>query len=163
METVVTPYTWSTWPESARSIFQAMRSDAGETIILEKNVFVERILPASILRDLTPEEMDVYRKPFVEPGESRRPTLTWPREIPIEGEPADVVRVVEANAAWLAGPEVRKLFVDADPGMIVSDPVRELIRTWPNQTEVTVPGLHFIQEDSGPAIGSAIASWLNQT
>ncbi|MEA1902814.1 MAG: haloalkane dehalogenase [Actinomycetota bacterium] len=160
METILTPVSWDQWPDAARAIFQAMRSDAGETIILEKNVFVERIIPSSILRDLTDEEMEEYRRPYHEPGESRRPTLTWPREIPIDGEPADMVDVIEANREWLSGPGVPKLFVNADPGMIVTDPLRELVQTWENQSEVTVPGLHFIQEDSGEAIGKAIASWL---
>jgi len=160
METILTPYTWDTWPEAARSIFQAMRSDAGESIVLEKNVFVERILPSSIIRDLTEDEMKVYLKPFVEPGESRRPTLTWPREIPIDGKPADMVEVVEANRDWLSGPDVPKLFVNADPGSIVTDQIREVVRSWENQSEVTVKGLHLIQEDSGEEIGKAIASWL---
>ncbi len=159
METIVAPYTWDAWPEAARGIFQGMRSDAGETIILEKNVFVERILPSSILRDLTDEEMAEYRRPYLEQGESRRPTLTWPREIPIDGEPASMVGVIEANRDYLAG-SVPKLFINADPGMIMSDPVREVVRSFQNQSEVTVPGLHFIQEDSGEAIGRAIASWI---
>lgn len=160
METIVTPVTWDDWPESARRVFQGMRSDAGEGMVLEKNVFVERILPASVLEPLSDDVMDVYRKPYLHPGESRRPTLTWPREIPIDGEPQDMVRVIEANEAWLSGEEVPKLFVNAEPGSIMGDRVRELVRSWPNQTEVTVPGVHFIQEDSGQEIGQAIAGWL---
>lgn len=160
METIITPVTWDDWPESARRIFQGMRSDAGEEMVLEKNVFVERILPGSVLEPLPDEVMDVYRKPYLQPGESRRPTLTWPREIPIDGEPADMVRVIEANEAWLSGEEVPKLFVNAEPGSIMGDRVRERVRSWPNQTEVTVPGVHFVQEDSGPQIGRAIADWL---
>jgi haloalkane dehalogenase len=162
METIVTPLTWEDWPESATSIFQAMRSDAGETIILEKNVFVERILPGSVLRDLSEEEMAVYRAPYLEPGESRRPTLTWPREIPFEGEPADVASIVEVSATWLAGPEVPKLFVNAEPGSILTGRQREICRAWENQEEITVPGVHFIQEDSGTEIGQAIAAWLTR-
>lgn len=160
METIITPVTWDDWPESARRVFQGMRSDAGEEMVLEKNVFVERILPASVLEPLPDEVMDVYRKPYLHPGESRRPTLTWPREIPIDGEPEDMVRVIEANEAWLSGKEVPKLFVNAEPGSIMGDRVRERVRSWPNQTEVTVPGVHFVQEDSGPEIGRAIADWL---
>ncbi len=160
METIVTPLTWDDWPESARRVFQGMRSDAGEEMILEKNVFVERILPASVLEPLPDEVMDVYRSPYLQPGESRRPTLTWPREIPIDGEPEDMVGVIAANEAWLSGEEVPKLFVNAEPGSIMGGRVRERVRSWPNQTEVTVPGGHFIQEDSGPEIGSAIAVWL---
>ena len=161
METIVTTLGWDDWPESARSIFQAMRSDAGEEIILEKNVFVERILPASVLDVMAEEVLDVYRKPYLQPGESRRPTLTWPRELPIDGEPADMVEVVEANKQWM-GTAVPKLFINADPGSILVGRQREVCRSWPNQREVTVRGLHFIQEDSGPEIGAAIASWLSE-
>lgn len=160
METIVTPITWEDWPAAARKIFQAMRSDAGEEIVLEKNVFVERILPASVLQPLAEEVMTEYRRPYLEPGESRRPTLTWPREIPIEGEPADMATVVADNAAWLANPQVPKLFVNAEPGSILTGRQRELVRGWPSLSEVTVPGVHFLQEDSGKAIGDAIAVWL---
>ena len=163
METIVTPITWDDWPETARRIFQAMRSDAGEEIILEKNVFVERILPSSVISPMTDETMGEYRRPYLEKGESRRPTLTWPREIPIDGEPADVTAVVKACADWLATTDVPKLFINADPGMILTGRQRDVCRSWPNQLEVTVPGLHFIQEDSGEAIGKAIASWLYET
>lgn len=161
MEAIVTPVTWEDWPEAARGVFQAMRSEAGEELVLEKNLFVERILPASILRDLTEEEHDVYRAPFATPGEERRPTLTWPREIPIEGEPADVHQIVEDYGAWLATSDVPKLFVDADPGSILVGRQREVCLAWPNQHVVTVPGIHFVQEDSGGAIGRAIADWLD--
>jgi haloalkane dehalogenase len=160
MEAIVRPITWGEWPEPARGIFQALRSDAGEELILDKNLFVEAILPASILRTLADEEMDEYRRPFAEPGEGRRPTLTWPRQIPIDGEPADVVAIVQAYADWLAGSDVPKLFIDADPGSILVGAQREFCRAWPNQTEVTVPGLHFIQEDSPDRIGAALAAWL---
>lgn len=160
MEAIVAPVTWDDWPEAARPIFQAMRSPAGEEIILTKNVFVERILPSSVIRDLTDEEMDEYRRPFAEPGEGRRPTLTWPREIPIDGEPEDVHRIVADYSAWLAESEIPKLFVNAEPGSILVGRQRELCRTWPNQTEVTVPGIHFIQEDSAAEIGEALRTWL---
>ena len=159
MEAIVQPVTWEAWPEAARRIFQAMRSEAGEEIVLDKNVFVERILPSSILRNMSDAEMDEYRRPFTESGEPRRPTLTWPREIPIEGEPADVAEIVSSYGDWLATSDVPKLFVNAEPGSILVGPQREFCRTWPNQTEVTVPGLHFIQEDSADAIGSAVAAW----
>jgi haloalkane dehalogenase len=162
MEAVVQALdSWDSWPEVARGIFQGLRSPAGEEMILEKNLFVEAILPASIQRTLDPEEMDEYRRPFAAEGDDRLPTLVWPRQIPIEGEPADVARIVSAYADWLATtPGLRKLFVNADPGTILIGPQREFCRTWPDQTEVTVPGLHFIQEDSGAEIGRAIASWL---
>jgi haloalkane dehalogenase len=153
------PVTWSMWPEAARNIFQALRSPAGEEIVLTKNVFVERVLPSSVLRTLTDEEMDEYRRPYLTAGESRRPTLTWPREIPIDGEPADVQQIVADYAAWLPTSDVPKLFVNADPGSILSGAPREFCRTWANQAEVTVPGLHFIQEDSPDLIGEAIAQW----
>lgn len=162
MEAIVRPVTWEEWPESARGIFQAMRSPAGEEIVLTKNVFVERILPASILRDLTDEEMTEYRRPFLEPGESRRPTLTWPREIPIDGQPEDVHDIVASYAAWLSESDLPKLFINADPGIILTGPQRGFCRTWPNQEEVTVTGLHFIQEDSPDEIGSAIADWYRR-
>jgi len=162
METIVAPLTWDDWPESATRIFQGMRSPSGEELILTKNIFVERILPGSVLSPLSDEDMAVYRAPYLESGESRRPTLTWPREIPIDGEPEFMVDVVSASETWLSGPQVPKLFVNADPGSIVGDRVRELVRSWPNLSEVTVPGLHFIQEDSGPEIGRAIASWSNE-
>ncbi len=159
MEAIVRPLTWEEWPERPRALFQSMRSPDGEDIILEKNVFVERILPASVMRGLSEEEMDVYRRPYREPGESRRPTLTWPREIPIDGEPPDVVEIVDSYAKWLAGNRVPKLFVNADPGVILTGAQREFCRTWPEQREVTVRGSHFIQEDSPSEIGQAISEW----
>ena len=128
-------------------------------MVLEKNIFVERVLPGSVLRGLTEDEMEVYRCPYLEAGESRRPTLTWPREIPIDGEPADVVQIVSEYAEWLASSQVAKLFINADPGAILTGPQREFCRSWPNQQEVTVKGVHFIQEDSPAEIGRAIAGW----
>jgi haloalkane dehalogenase len=163
MEAITRPLSsWDEWPETARSIFQALRSDDGEAMILERNLFVERILPASVLRPLGPEDMDEYRRPFASSGEDRLPTLVWPRQIPVGGEPAEVVEVCAAYAEWLSlAPGVPKLFVNADPGIILIGAQREFCRAWPDQTEVTVPGLHFIQEDSGPEIGRAIAGWLD--
>lgn len=159
MEAVVRPLTWEEWPEPARPIFKAMRSSAGEEIILQKNVFIERILPSSVIRKLTDEEMAVYRRPYLQPGESRRPTLTWPREIPIDGEPSDVVEIANLSAQWLSRAPVPKLFINADPGTILVGPQREFCRSWPNQGEVTVKGIHFIQEDSPAEIGQAITEW----
>jgi haloalkane dehalogenase len=162
MEAIVQPLDgWDQWPEGARSIFQGFRSPAGEDLILERNLFIEAILPASIQRTLADDEMDEYRRPFRAPGEDRLPTLVWPRQIPIGGEPADVHEIVAQYAAWLAAtPGIPKLFVNADPGSILIGAQREFCRTWPDQEEVTVSGLHFIQEDSGPEIGGAIAAWL---
>lgn len=163
MEAIVRPLRdWDEWPESARAIFQAMRSEAGEEIVLEKNVFVEKILSASIQRSLTEQEMSIYRKPYLEAGEARRPTLTWPREIPIAGEPADVVEIAAGYSAWLAGSPVPKLFINAEPGTILIGAQREDCRRWPNQREVTVDGLHFVQEDSPAEIGRAVADWIRQ-
>ena len=160
METIVTPLTWDDWPERARGVFQALRSTAGEEMVLDKNVFVERILPASVLRGLSEAEMAVYRKPFAQAGEGRRPTLTWPREIPIEGEPAAMVDVVEASGRWLSTSDLPKLFVNAEPGSILVGRPRDACRAWPNQTEITVSGLHFIQEDSPGEIGAAVAKFV---
>ena len=163
MEAIVTPVTWDDWPDDARGIFQGFRSPAGEEMVLEKNLFVEGVLPGAVLRDLTDEEMAVYRAPYAQPGESRRPTLTWPRMIPVEGEPADVVETVERSAAWLAQSQVPKLFVNAEPGAILArGHARQLVRSWPNQTEVTVSGIHFIQEDSPHEIGAAVADFVRR-
>jgi haloalkane dehalogenase len=162
MEALVTPVTWADWPENARRAFQGFRSDGGEDMILAKNIFVERVLPSSVLRKLTEEEMTEYRRPFLEPGEGRRPTLTWPRQIPVEGEPADVVKVVEDYSAWLAKSDVPKLFINADPGSILVGRQREVCRAWRNQQEVTVRGLHFLQEDSPNEIGQAVAEFVRR-
>ena len=159
MEAIVRPMTWEEWPEASRNLFQGFRSPAGEEIIIEKNVFVERVLPGSVLRKLTEEEMEVYRRPYIGERESRRPTLTWPREIPIEGEPFDVVQIVSEYAEWLSSSPIPKLFINADPGAILVGAQREFCRSWPNQKEISVPGQHFIQEDSPDEIGLAIADW----
>ena len=162
MEAIVTPVTWADWPENARRVFQGFRSDGGEEMVLVKNTFVERVLPGSVMRKMSDEEMAEYRRPFANPGEDRRPTLTWPRQIPIEGQPADVVAVVEDYSAWLAASKMPKLFINADPGSILVGRQREVCRTWPNQTEVTVKGLHFIQEDSPDEIGRAVTDFVRR-
>lgn len=163
MEAIVCPLdSWEQWPEAARGAFTALRlPDKGEDLVLQRNFFVERILPASIMRPLTDQEMAVYRKPFAEAGESRRPTLTWPRMIPIAGEPASVHSIVSGYSQWLAENEaLPKLFVNAEPGVILTGRQREFCRSWPNQREVTVKGLHFIQEDSPHEIGAAVAEFV---
>ncbi len=160
MEAIVRPVGLAEWPEAARKVFVGMRSAAGEEMVLKNNVFIERILPGSILRKLNDAEMTAYRKPYLEPGESRRPMLTWPRQIPIDGEPADVTAIVNAYGEWLSGSPLPKLFVNAEPGAILIGPQREYCRQWPNQREVTVRGSHFIQEDSPHEIGAAVAGWL---
>ena len=164
MEALVRPIArWDEWPANARSIFQRLRSEAGEELILERNVFVERILPASVLHPLTEQDLGEYRRPFAARGEGRLPTLIWPRQIPIAGQPADVHQACAAYAAWLASlTGLPKLFINAEPGSILTGAVRDFCRSWPDQAEVTVPGIHFIQEDSGAEIGRAIAAWLRQ-
>ena len=160
MEAIVRPIaSWDEWSPQAVPIFQGFRSDKGEAMILERNMFVERVLPGSILRKLTEAEMTEYRRPFLKAGD-RWPTLTWPRQIPIMGEPADVVQIAQAYSQWMAQNDIPKLFVNAEPGAILIGAPREFCRGWKNQTEVTVSGSHFIQEDSGPAIGRAVAGWI---
>jgi haloalkane dehalogenase len=160
MEGIVRPIaSWDEWSASATPIFQGFRSDKGEAMILERNMFVERVLPGSVLRKLTDAEMSEYRRPY-QTREDRWPTLTWPRQIPIAGEPADVVRIVADYSQWMAENHIPKLFVNAEPGAILVGAMRDFCRSWNNQAEVTVGGSHFIQEDSGPAIGQAIAGWI---
>jgi haloalkane dehalogenase len=160
MEGIVRPIaSWDEWSPQATPIFQGFRSDKGETMILERNMFVERVLPGSVLRKLTEAEMTEYRRPFLK-AEDRWPTLTWPRQIPIAGEPADVMAIAADYSRWMAENDIPKLFVNAEPGAILVGPVREFCRSWHNQTEVTVSGSHFIQEDSGPDIGRAVAGWM---
>ena len=158
MEAIVAPLSWQDWPESARGIFQGFRSDKGEDLVLTRNLFVEGVLPSSVLRDLSEEEMAHYRAPFDTPA-NRQPTLNWPRQIPIDGEPPHMVSLVEAYAAFMAESPIPKLFINAKPGSILVGTQREFCRRWPKQTEVTVEGSHFIQEDSPEAIGRAIADW----
>lgn len=162
MEAIVRPISWSDWPEAARGIFQGFRSDAGEKLVLEQNMFVERVLPGSVLRGLTDDEMAIYRRPFATAGEDRRPTLSWPRQIPIEGEPQDVHDIVQRYSDWLQDSDLPKLFVNAEPGAILTGPQREFCRGFKNQTEVSVPGSHFLQEDSPHEIGRAISDWYGQ-
>jgi haloalkane dehalogenase len=162
MEAIVQPLNWSDWPEEAVNIFKRLRSAEGEEIILTNNVFVERILPASIMRSLSDAEMAEYRRPFFEPGEGRRPTLDWPREIPIYGEPKDVAEIVKAYGRWLACSPMPKLFINAEPGMILTGAQREYCRSWENQEEAVVKGLHFIQEDAPEAIGQATAEFVSR-
>ena len=161
MEAIVKPITWSDWPESARGIFKGFRSESGESLILEKNMFIEAVLPNSIIRTLKSDEMEIYRKPFTKKGEDRRPMLSWPREIPIEGSPENVVKIVSNYSEWLKISSLKKLFINADPGSILIGKQREFCRTWVNQKEVTVKGRHFLQEDSPNEIGVAIRNWMS--
>ena len=159
MEGIVKPVSWSDWPESAVGIFKGFRSDKGEDLILNRNMFIEGVLPSSVIRPLSNAEMDAYRAPHLE-TDDRQPLLNWPRQIPIEGEPEDVVALVNEYGAFMAASDIPKLFINADPGSILVGPQREFCRSWPNQQEVTVKGLHFIQEDSPVEIGQAVANWL---
>lgn len=159
MEAIVKEMTWEDWGDEAKGIFQGFRSDAGESLVLEKNYFVERVLPGSIIRRLRDEEIEEYRRPFLNPGEDRRPTLSWPREIPIEGQPANVCKIVNQYAEWMQTNDIPKLFINAEPGAITTGRMRDFCRSWKNQTEVTVKGIHFIQEDSPDDIGKAISTW----
>ena len=161
MEAIVKPITWSDWPEGARGIFKGFRSESGESLILEKNMFIEAVLPNSIIRKLNTDEMEMYRKPYIKQGEDRRPMLSWPREIPIEGSPENVVKIVSKYSEWLKKSSLKKLFINADPGSILVGKQREFCRTWDNQEEVTVKGRHFLQEDSPNEIGIAIKNWMS--
>jgi haloalkane dehalogenase len=162
MEAIVINYNWDDWPDDARKIFQGFRSPAGEGMVLDKNYFVELVLPASVIRKMTDTEMDVYRRPFLNPGEDRRPTLSWPRQIPIEGEPQDVSEMVAAYGQWLAQSDIPKLFINAEPGAILKGKASRFCRTWQNQKEVTVNGKHFLQEDSPDEIGQSIAAFIRE-
>jgi haloalkane dehalogenase len=160
LETLVAPVSWDGPNAPDPGLFGPLRTAEGERLVLEENLFVEKVLPAGTLRTLTDDEMDAYRAPYREPGESRRPTLTWPREIPIDGEPADVHEIVTRSAEWMASSPVPKLFIDGDPGALLTGPLREQCRRWPAQREVTVRGLHFLPEDSASEIADALDAWL---
>ena len=162
MEAIVRPQSWDHWDNAnMRPALKALRSEAGEAMVLEDNFFIEQILPKAILRTLSVEETAEYRRPFAEPGEGRRPTLTWVRQLPIEGEPADVAEIVAAYAEWLATSKVPKLFVKAEPGLLIASGANlNFARGLPAQTEVTVAGVHYLQEDSPDEIGRAIADWI---
>ena len=162
MEAIIKEMTWDDWDKNARSIFQGFRSDAGEDLVLEKNYFVEKVLPGSIIRTLDADEMNEYRRPFLSSGEDRRPTLSWPREIPIEGEPGNVCQIVNEYAQWMKTNNIPKLFINAEPGAITTGKIRDFCRSWKNQTEVTVKGIHFIQEDSPDEIGKALSKWYKE-
>ena len=162
MEAIVKEMTWDDWDKNAKSIFQGFRSDAGEDLVLEKNYFIEKVLPGSIIRTLDADEMNEYRRPFLSSGENRRPTLSWPREIPIEGEPGNVCQIVNEYAEWMKTNNIPKLFINAEPGAITTGKIRDFCRSWKNQTEVTVKGIHFIQEDSPDEIGKALSKWYKE-
>jgi haloalkane dehalogenase len=159
MEALVQPRRWEDFAHGRDAIFRALRSDVGERMVLDDNFFIETVLPKSILRALSDEEMDAYRAPFRE-REARRPTLVFPRELPIDGAPADVAAIVEDYAKWLANSPLPKLFINAEPGALITGRARDFCRTWPNQREVTVEGIHYIQEDSPHEIGAALRDFV---
>lgn len=160
MEALVAPVRWDDWPEAARGIFQGFRSEKGEDMILNRNMFIEAVLPSAVLRDLSEQEMAHYRAPFEKP-EDRQPTLNWPRQIPIDGEPPHMVELIESYGRWLeTTDDLPKLFINAEPGSILVGRPREYCRGWPNQQEITVKGSHFLQEDSPDEIGRAVADWM---
>jgi haloalkane dehalogenase len=160
MEALVAPLAWADFPENVRHVFEGFRSPAGEKMVLEENVFIEHVLWGSILRRLTEEEKAEYRRPYLRPGEDRRPTLSWPRQLPLDGEPADVVKVVKDYSEWLAQSRVPKLYFHSEPGALDKGKAREFCRTWPNQKEITVEGVHFVQEDSAGEIGLSVANFV---
>jgi len=163
MEAIVAvPSGLDAFPRAIQPVFAGFRSPAGEKMVLEDNMFVEQVLPGAILRQMSEEEMAEYRRPFLEPGEDRRPTLTWPRQIPFGGEPADVAQIGAGYQAWLPGTAFPKLFINAEPGAILRGEARDFVRTWNNLTEVTMPGIHFIQEDSPDEIGAALRGWMQE-
>ena len=160
MEAIVKPMSWDDWDQDAAGIFKGFRSEKGEDLILNRNMFIEAVLPASVMRTLTEAEMNTYRAPYVN-ADDRQPLLNWPRQIPIEGEPENIVALVNEYGAFMASSEMPKLFINADPGSILTGRQREFCRTWRNQQEITVKGLHFIQEDSPLEIGQAVAKWVD--
>ena len=163
MEAVAAPLNWSDIPEHAHPLFKALRSPEGERMVLEENIFIEEILPQAVIRQLTEAELNHYRWPFRNSGEDRRPMLSWPRSLPIDGEPAEVAEVVSRNGSWLAKSDVPKLFINGEPGTLVQGRLREIIRQWPNQSEVAVKGRKLLQEDSPDEIGRAVANFVWRT
>jgi haloalkane dehalogenase len=161
LETIVMPFTWDGFGDIAE-LFRAWRSPAGEELVLQGNQFVEGLVPNAIMRTLDDDEWAEYLRPWTTAGEDRRPTLTWPRQIPIDGEPADVHATIEAIAEFLSATTIPKLFINVEPGLAMTDRERSFARTFPNQTEVTVKGLHFAQEDSPDEIGDAIAEFVDR-
>ena len=159
MEAIVKPMSWDDWPEGGVGIFKGFRSEKGEDLILNRNMFIEGVLPSSVIRELSENEMNAYRAPHLK-EEDRQPLLNWPRQIPLEGEPKNVVSLVNDYGAFMSSSNIPKLFINADPGSILLGKQREFCRSWPNQKEVTVKGIHFIQEDSPFEIGQAVAEWL---
>ncbi len=161
LEANVAPRSWSQLSEEGRAFFRRLRTDEGEQMALVDNVFLTHGLPGGVIRTLDDDELAEYRRPFLEPGEGRRPTLTWPREIPFDGEPADVHDIVAEYSAWLASSSTPKLLIDVTDGDTLSGELLEIARRFPNQREVQVVGRHFAQEDAPDEIGQALAHWIS--
>jgi len=159
-ETIVRSRSWDEMDQSARSLFERLRSPEGEELVLKDNVFIEKLFPARILRSLSEAEMAVYRRPYLRPGEDRRPTLQFPREIPVDGAPEHTAQIVKDYGDWMATNDIPKLLIIGDPGAVLTGGLLDFCRPWRNQEEVTVRGKHFLQEDSPHEIGQAIARWL---
>ena len=158
LEAIVRPFSsWAEWPEATRAFFQAQRSPQGEDLVLQKNLFIEYLLP---LRNIAPEVLEVYRRHYRNPGPGRMPMLCWTRDLPIAGEPADVVEIVESYSRWLSSSPLPKLFIDGEPGGFLIGAQRDFCRSWPNQQIVTVPGAHFLQEDAPEEVGKASARFV---
>jgi len=163
MEAVAVPMSFSDLPEAAQAFFKALRSPAGEEMVLKQNIFIEQVLKRATIRDLTPEEAEHYRRPFLEPGEGRRPTLSFPRNLPLDGEPPDTVTTIAESANWMErSVDLPKLFIHGAPGTLMRGPVLEAVRAWPNQTEVTLRGVKLLQEDSPEEIGGAVADFVRR-
>lgn len=161
MEAIVAPRRWEDYPRGRDQIFRALRSPEGQRLIFDENFFIETVLPKSVIRRLSEAEMDAYRQPYLDRNR-RLPMLVWPRELPIEGEPADVVAIVERYGAWLARSEMPKLFIKADPGALLTGRAVDFCRQWPNQREAAVNGIHYVQEDSPAEIGAALRQFIMQ-
>ncbi|PXF45553.1 Haloalkane dehalogenase [Gracilariopsis chorda] len=161
-EAFVTTYRSDTFPSGITDFFNQIRSPAGEELIINQNVFVEQVLPDAVIRELTAKELDEYRRPFLNAGEDRRPTLTFPRQFPIDGVPADVSAFVETYSRWLQTSSIPKLFIRGEPGLLITNgsEALQVARSFPELTEISVPGIHYLQEDSPDEIGMAIANWL---
>jgi haloalkane dehalogenase len=162
MEAIAAPLIWSDIPQYGHPLFKALRSPEGERMVLQENIFIEKILPQAVIRQLTNEELNHYRSPFRNSGEDRRPMLSWPRSLPIDGEPAETAEVVSKNCSWLAQSDVPKLFINGEPGTLARGRLREIIRRWPNQTEVTVKGRKLLEEDSPDEMAAAMADFITR-
>jgi haloalkane dehalogenase len=161
MESIVMPMSWSDFPAIAHDAFRVFRSPAGNASVLDHNVFVEKLLLGDSRRPLSEAEKAEYRRPFLNAGEERRPTLSWPRQMPLDGEPAEVARVIESYGEWLAASAVPKLYLQSNPGVLDRGRMRAFCSQWSNQKTVAIHGGHYVQEDSAPEISAALADFIH--